>query len=107
MHATLNVWFILLSCVIAIVTVTVDGNNARSSVSNQTPVKQNTAQTIDAIKSLETTLGKKLDQLTAAVAFGQCGKRKMRPFFISLLPSLPKLIVLLYFILSRSSLCIM
>ena len=74
-HSILNVWyvFILLSCVILIATITVDGNTR-------------SAQTSEAIKSLEATLEKKFDQLIAAVTFGQFGKRKcgfiLFPFFL-------------------------
>lgn len=73
MRSTLNVRFILeLSCVIAIVTVAVDGNDT-----SQTPVKKgdNTiivnvnqdSQTKEAIKSLETTLEKNFQQLIRVV----------------------------------------
>ena len=73
MRSTLNVRFILqLSCVIAIVTVAVNGNDT-----SQTPVKKgdNTiivnvnqdSQTKEAIKSLETTLEKNFQQLIRVV----------------------------------------
>ncbi len=111
MRSTMNVGFILrLFCVIVVLTVAVDGNNT-SPGSTPSPVKkgdntvivnvnQDSREIKEAIKSLETTLERKFQQLMRAINGTSHGILKIVNFF-ALFYSLPSRLTFLHFILGR------